>query len=229
MELNRPLFLGALAVASYITRTSNKRPNPPPAVKGEASKDILLAAQFLPAAREWLFIIAQIAHIILTSQWPPRPSNLCPNPAALNEKYFTWNAYTIACLAVINVAGSLRITAFQELGKNFTFELNKPTKLITTGLYAWVQHPSYPTDIAVTTANIALFGNPDGWLGCFLPFWLIELWNTYKAATFVAWFAVAAFVLSIRVRQEEAMMKETFGKEWEVWHKKTARFIPFVF
>ena len=26
--------------------------------------------------------------------------------------------------------------------------------------------------------------------------------------------------------EEEAMMKDTFGEEWEVWHGKTWRFIP---
>jgi protein-S-isoprenylcysteine O-methyltransferase Ste14 len=32
-----------------------------------------------------------------------------------------------------------------------------------------------------------------------------------------------------RVHEEEAMMKETFGKEWEEWHKRTKRFIPGFF
>lgn len=32
-----------------------------------------------------------------------------------------------------------------------------------------------------------------------------------------------------RVTEEEMMLKKTFGKEWEDWHKKTKRFIPGVF
>jgi protein-S-isoprenylcysteine O-methyltransferase Ste14 len=229
MEMNNPLLLGALATASYITRISNRRPNPPPKDKGNPKEDILLAAQFLPAAREWLSIILQVAHIILASQFPPRPSNLCPDPSRLNPKYFTWNPYTMTCIAFIIIPGLIRLSAFKELGKSFTFELAKPAGLVTTGLYAYVQHPSYPTDVVLTTANFALFMNPDGWAGCFLPQSIITLWTTYKAVTYVGLFAIPAFFFSFRIRQEEALLKETFGKEWEVWHAKTARFIPFIY
>ena len=30
-------------------------------------------------------------------------------------------------------------------------------------------------------------------------------------------------------RSEEMMLRDTFGKEWEVWHAKTKRFIPGIF
>jgi protein-S-isoprenylcysteine O-methyltransferase Ste14 len=32
-----------------------------------------------------------------------------------------------------------------------------------------------------------------------------------------------------RVKEEEMMLKSTFGKEWEVWHAKTKRFVPGLF
>jgi protein-S-isoprenylcysteine O-methyltransferase Ste14 len=34
--------------------------------------------------------------------------------------------------------------------------------------------------------------------------------------------------LILRVRDEEKMLKEKFGKEWENWHSRTARFIPWI-
>ncbi len=33
-------------------------------------------------------------------------------------------------------------------------------------------------------------------------------------------------VLAIRVRDEEALLKTTFGTEWEEYHRRTKRFIP---
>jgi protein-S-isoprenylcysteine O-methyltransferase Ste14 len=35
--------------------------------------------------------------------------------------------------------------------------------------------------------------------------------------------------MSARVRDEEAMLRGKFGREWEGWHRRTKRFIPFVF
>jgi protein-S-isoprenylcysteine O-methyltransferase Ste14 len=32
-----------------------------------------------------------------------------------------------------------------------------------------------------------------------------------------------------RVKEEEMMLKRTFGKEWEDWHKRTSRFVPGLF
>ena len=36
-------------------------------------------------------------------------------------------------------------------------------------------------------------------------------------------------MLPTRIRQEEAMMKREFGKEWEEYHRETARLVPGVF
>jgi protein-S-isoprenylcysteine O-methyltransferase Ste14 len=38
-----------------------------------------------------------------------------------------------------------------------------------------------------------------------------------------------AAMMSRRVREEEEMLKKTFGKEWEEWHGRTARLIPGIY
>lgn len=51
------------------------------------------------------------------------------------------------------------------------------------------------------------------------------------------WLGMAALVatagafgaVGVRVRDEERMMKRTFGEEWEVWHSRTRRFVPWLF
>jgi len=32
-----------------------------------------------------------------------------------------------------------------------------------------------------------------------------------------------------RTLEEEDMLRKAFGKEWEEWHAKTARFVPGIF
>lgn len=36
-------------------------------------------------------------------------------------------------------------------------------------------------------------------------------------------------VCAARVRDEEDMLRDQFGKEWEEWHRETKRFVPGIF
>lgn len=40
--------------------------------------------------------------------------------------------------------------------------------------------------------------------------------------------AAVVGILATRVRNEEAILKNTFGSDWEAYHKRTKRFIPGV-
>ena len=117
----------------------------------------------------------------------------------------------------------------KQLAESFTFELAKPKKLVTTGVYRYMQHPSYLPDGLITIANFALFANLDGWAGCFLPEWVVRLWVPMKGYELVPLAGIWFVVIRIRILQEEAMLREAFGAEWELWHRKTARCIPYVF
>jgi protein-S-isoprenylcysteine O-methyltransferase Ste14 len=222
-------YPASLALAAYISRICFRRPNPPPAAHRRHSKDTLLYFGFVPDAREYGFLITAIFHIWISATYPKTPpAPLCPNPAVLNPMLFKWSRYTSPLVAVIIVAGLVRISAFQHLKEDFTFELAAPEKLVTTGIYAHVQHPSYLPDGILSVANTALFCNLDGWMGTFLPTELVE--KLVPLRPFVLTFAAVGWALAIsqRVREEEEMLRQKFGKEWEDWHKKTARFIPYV-
>jgi protein-S-isoprenylcysteine O-methyltransferase Ste14 len=62
---------------------------------------------------------------------------------------FTWALFTVIAI----VGGFLRLSAYRQLGRHFTFEfaMLKDHKLITTGPFSIVRHPSY-------TCALALFG-----------------------------------------------------------------------
>jgi protein-S-isoprenylcysteine O-methyltransferase Ste14 len=190
---------------------------------------IIQLGQYLPNVREYVFLVAALSHIVIAVSYPTPSRLICPLPHNLNPDYFTWSWQVVLLLAIIYIAGFLRIMAFRQLGSNFTFELAKPNHLIKTGLYKYMQHPSYLPDGLITISNFALFANLDGWFGCFIPTWVIERWLSVKLLGLAG--AVVFYVVGmiIRVRDEEEMLRDTFGKEWEDYHSETARFIPGVF
>ena len=76
---------------------------------------------------------------------------------------------------------------------------------------------------------MALFQNVDGAVACFLPSWVVDAWASIKWLLLTAFAGFVVVSMGTRVRDEEAMLKEAFGKEWEEWHRKTSRFIPGLF
>lgn len=154
-------------------------------------------------------------------------SLICPHPERLNPYIFTWSSHSKICLLAIFIAAPIRLLAYRQLGPNFTFRLSRPSGLVSSGLYAWVQHPSYTTIVVVATANLLLTERPDGVLSCWVPDHIGQSWLWTLGGSLLV--SVGLIIMAARVRDEERMMKDRFGREWELWNKRTWRFIPFVF
>jgi protein-S-isoprenylcysteine O-methyltransferase Ste14 len=178
-----------------------------------------------PILQEYTFLSLSVLHITYTAIYP----NLCPSPKNLDDRYVRWSPYVVICVALIHGFGLLRLLAFRTLGKNFTFELSKPTHLVTTGIYAYVQHPSYFPYFVLNLTNLALFAPLDGPLGCFLPGHWVQIWKKWKVLFFLLNAGITAMGLWARVLDEEEMLKDAFGMEWVRWNGKTKRFIPWIF
>lgn len=148
----------------------------------------------------------------------------------LNPNLITWSAATAVPLALIICAGiPLRLVSYASLGKNFTFTLAEPDQLTTTGLYRYVQHPSYTGLLVLVVCNVALLCRTDGALSCWAPpawYRVLRVAEFVLAPVGLAGFLFAAWT---RVREEERMLRGEFGLEWESWHARTARFIPWLF
>ena len=103
----------------------------------------------------------------------------------------------------------LRMRAKQELGKSFTYEIgvSKEQKLIKTGLYTHLMHPSYLA-FNVTSVGICIMHNS-------LYFYIL---------------AVCLFgVLVYRIRVEEKMLQAHFGKEFEKYKSERWRMFPYIY
>ncbi|RSL65527.1 hypothetical protein CEP51_012976 [Fusarium floridanum] len=147
----------------------------------------------------------------------------------LNMDLITWSKATSIPLALILCVGiPLRIASYASLGRNFTFALTEPDQLKTTGIYRYLQHPGYTGIAILAVANVLLYGRTDGVLSAWIP------WSWHNVVSRLMWGLVPAglsaimFAIWARVKEEEKMLQATFGQEWEQWHQKTARFIPWI-
>jgi protein-S-isoprenylcysteine O-methyltransferase Ste14 len=168
----------------------------------------------------------------LAYSYPSIPAALLRHGAdnGLNPHLVTWSAATSIPLALILCAGiPLRLASYASLGRNFTFALAEPDRLTTTGLYRYVQHPSYTGLLVLIVCNVTLLCRTDGALSCWAP----PPW--YRVLRLAEWvlapvgLAAVLFAVWTRVREEERMLRAEFGTEWESWHARTARFIPWLF
>ncbi|KAL6245221.1 hypothetical protein RBB50_007996 [Rhinocladiella similis] len=163
--------------------------------------------------------------------YPNIPSLLLGHGAenGLNTDLIRWSAATSIPLALIFCAGlPLRLVSYASLGRNFTFALMEPDRLTTTGIYGYVQHPSYTGIVILALCNVALLGRVGGALSCWIPpSWYSAMQKSEKLF-FPVGLSLLLFAVWTRVTQEERMLKDEFGAEWEKWHATTWRFIPWI-
>lgn len=174
-------------------------------------------------------ITFSVFHCILILFFPSPPQRLCPNADNLSPSLFTWSSYSVLCLGTIIVFCSIRLLAFRELDKDFTFHLTEPKRLNTSGLYSMVQHPSYTGVVLSNAANTMFLYRLDGISACFLPRWIVRQAWWVNWTLFLVTSVIHAYGTKIRVKREEEMLHKTFGREWEDWHARTKRFIPGIF
>jgi protein-S-isoprenylcysteine O-methyltransferase Ste14 len=234
MSLIPPPDLKALSLSlcillsTYTTYLCGTPPNPTPY---DSTNPDSMSAAVTPSAlfiRRLINVSLGICHAFLALTYPSPPHIICPHLSHLAPYLFTWTPHSITCITIILLGCAIRLSAFSALGPNFTFRLAAPKKLVTSGLYSYVQHPSYTGKALIVFANMALIHSPDGVVGCWLPAWIVEaklFWRAFAcliacAATRIAW---------NRVKDEEMMLKSAFGKEWEAWHVRTKRFVPGLF
>jgi protein-S-isoprenylcysteine O-methyltransferase len=119
--------------------------------------------------------------------------------------FFYWGGIILAAVGIF-----IRFLAMKSLGEFYTRTLviTKEHTVVDWGPYAWVRHPGY-------------FGSTLFWLGITL--------SSYNllATGIVLVLIIAAYLY--RIRAEEAMLLEAFGKGYRSYMKKTKRLIPFVY
>lgn len=209
-------------------------PNPSPK-KDQHTKDrigILIGSRRHPAAIGHIGTLPILFHALLTALpalAPERMEQVCPNSQKMNGELFEWNALSGTALGLIFLGSAVRISAYGGLGRAFTFHLAPPDRLVTGGVYRWVQHPSYSGLLGVMVGMLLLFVRWDGGLACWMPGDMLERLDGSGIYCVAGIFVLGGLVLGARVRDEEGMLRERFGREWEEWHARTSRIIPGIF
>ncbi|KAK9482543.1 hypothetical protein V1527DRAFT_476082 [Lipomyces starkeyi] len=223
-------FSLSLLFSSYLSALCSSPPNPDPLQPYKHDRMGRIAGITPLVIRRSVILCSSLYHTLLAVTFPSPDTRICPHPSNINPVLFTWNALTLGCLILIICVGApIRLAAYSGLGKNFTFRLAPPDRLITTGIYHYVQHPSYTGQVIVFASNFILLARWDASLACWLPGHIIERMDGWGRVVYTVAIPMMVWTLSMRVRDEEAMLKEKFGENWEQWHRNTRRFIPGVF
>ncbi|KAI9926591.1 hypothetical protein ASPWEDRAFT_45304 [Aspergillus wentii DTO 134E9] len=219
------LFTCALSQASYLLKRSFERPNPDP--NDTQKEDSMGKAVLILYGRcmSLLLISIGVAHGLYVL-FPSTGQAICPSASSLNPALFSWSLQATIILSVSLFGGYLRLLAYHQLRENFTFKLSRPSQLVKSGIYAYVQHPSYIGFLAVICGYSALVLRVGGLLSC----WTGHI--PVSGVVYGGWTLIVApllVCLPARILDEERMLRRCFGKEWEEYNRSTARLVPWVF
>ncbi|KAJ5931042.1 Phospholipid methyltransferase [Penicillium verhagenii] len=223
----------AMVVAGYLATVCFTPPNASPERKERHKIDRTSSmGDFVPLVLRQVVILAVAYHAalaILPGHAPSVMAQACPRPNNPNPVLFSWTPTSITALLLVFIGAYVRLSAFGGLGRYFTFHLTVPGRLVTTGIYGWVQHPSYTGHLAVMAGCTLLFTRWDGALACWIEKSTLVALSGLGSIIWASFMGVSVWAILTRVKDEEDMLKQTFGKQWEDWNRSTKRFIPGLF
>jgi len=165
------------------------------------------------------------SQVITPSICPPKTSNL----SGIYQSGQLPPAVLLGCLAMA-AGGAIRLASYRGLGSMFRWEVSiqESHKLITSGIYSVVRHPSYTGNLIFSIGDIILlFARGTVLQECIVPAhgWVqVFIW----ALSFTR--IAATIWLSWRSQEEDKLLKREFGKQWEAWAGRTRyRMIPLVY
>lgn len=108
---------------------------------------------------------------------------------------------------VLAIAVGLFIWSHASLGRNWSVkvELHTDQTLVTRGPYRWVRHPMYSSLLLMGIGLVLATSNP-----------FVSL----------PYLATVAIMYAERVADEERLMLESFGAQYEAYMRRTGRLLP---
>ena len=138
-------------------------------------------------------------------------------------------AAAVGCL-LGTLGGSIRVWCHRTLGSFFTWNvaLRDGHKLVTSGPYSVLRHPSYTGWYCIVAGNLLLIYTS----GSF--FVESGLLGTVLGKAIAAYVTVLMVWINVgllqRTKREDVMLRREFGEEWDRWARKTRyRLFPGVY
>lgn len=196
----------------------------------------------------YVHLILEVYALWATSKQPPFDlqipwnQSICPLAGPSTRSIYPASALPVSALislCFIIFGGLFRSSCHHELGRMFTWETSilKNHKLVTTGPYRIVRHPSYTGFVVVVIGYTWFLFVP---AGTFMRECLIG--SDFPAAfttkgtigiLYASGWAFlnidTSFFLVRRTFVEDGMLRKEFGKEWDRWAQKVRwNVIPYV-
>ena len=127
----------------------------------------------------------------------------CGGLSVKQYRYPRWSGCLPRCSACVSAFA-------QVTGKKLVDKpgYSRETPSVSSGPYRLVRHPMYTSFLLMAVGQALL-----------LPNWIVAL----------AGILGVALLVCLRLKKEEAMMLEVFGKEYESYMHRTKRMIPYIF
>ncbi|KAG1829273.1 hypothetical protein EV424DRAFT_1588135 [Suillus variegatus] len=139
-------------------------------------------------------------------------------------------AFLVGSIAIV-VGGALRLYCMATLGKLWSFHLSvrKEHKLVTSGPYSVVRHPSYTGLLLQSTGIAVMHGSQGSWMRQ-SGILQVPFIKVLAMTSFFVFLTLATWVSIGRPAKEDRMLQRALGGEWENWAKKVKyRLIPGVY
>ncbi|KZS99968.1 uncharacterized protein LAESUDRAFT_745986 [Laetiporus sulphureus 93-53] len=173
--------------------------------------------------------------VILASTFPDQRlsqmilKTLVNGPTSLTKNISISTTFVIG-LGLETLGGIIRRWCYRTLGRHFTLEVTilEKHQLVTSGPYAYVRHPSYPSGIASLVGWGMWMTSPGSW---FVECGVINtLVGRICLLVYIAITSFCAVSLVHRSYDEDRLLKKQFGEEWEEWAKRVpCRVIPYIY
>jgi len=193
------------------------------------------------------FILAHFG-LEIYSLWSNKgPSSTITNICPLADQVTVQNIHpahklalpSVFPLLLILISSITRSACHRQLGRMFTWETSilDGHKLITSGPYRFVRHPSYTSLLCIATGYIWFISTPGTFAWeCFMKSPVLSSSFTTKNAFgmlyrigYIILYGDSLIFLIRRSFTEDEMLKREFGKEWEEWARNVRwNVIPYV-
>ncbi|KAG2344593.1 hypothetical protein BDR05DRAFT_1058803 [Suillus weaverae] len=238
--LKIPIILVS-AIGIHISLTS---PSPSPSSKEKVVPSsfesfvewfLKLRCMELMKISAWAASIAEVANILALHIGPSQiPEGIYGAEVVRLLRALHPTPITPAFLAgsiAVAIGGVLRLYCMSTLGKLWSFHLSvrKEHRLVTSGPYSVVRHPSY-TGVLLQSAGVAvMYGSQGSWMrqSGILQVLFIKV---LAVTSFFAFITLGIWVSISRPVLEDQMLQRALGEEWESWAKKVKyRLIPGIY
>lgn len=139
----------------------------------------------------------------------------------VQESFVSWNTTSTAVATIVGLCGyTLRQWSEKTLAELFTYQISKPTHIVTSGPYRFLVHPGYSGGLIHVMALITLFIAPLGHRG---------KWTYLKVPIIILSIAFATTLILDRIEVEEIMLSEHFGEQWTTHVNDKWRILPYIY